>query len=156
MQICTCNGNAKESGKRVTERAFGTPPKASPDVVAARNALADKVCRELERGRLPVHRGDVEGDSSPETSGARVHVDPSINGGVFVRWRTGEDLRAAALEILERGDFSSIPPALRHHETVVQRMADALAGTLTSAGFEVEGADPHTHGRAVLVKGVHS
>ncbi|MFF7470959.1 hypothetical protein [Streptomyces sp. NPDC008092] len=147
---------AKESEKRVTERGFGTPPKASPDVIAARNALADKVCRELERSGLPAHRGDAERESSPETSGTRVHVDPSTDGGVIVRWRTGEDLRAAALEILERGDFSGIPPALRHHETVVQCMAGALAGILASAGFEVQETDPHTHGRAVLVKGMHS
>ncbi|MFD8818210.1 hypothetical protein ACFV23_43665 [Streptomyces sp. NPDC059627] len=139
----------------MSRRGFGIPPKASPDVIAARNALADKVCLELERSGLPVHRGDVEGDSSPETSGTRVHVDPSTGGGVFVEWRTGEDLRAAAVEILERGDFSSIPPALRHYETTVQCMADALAGILASAGFEVEGADPYTHGRAVFVKGIH-
>ncbi|MEU9452099.1 hypothetical protein [Streptomyces sp. NPDC048277] len=135
---------------------FGIPPKASPDVIAARNVLADKVCRELERGGLPVHRGDVEGDSSHEASGTCVHVDPSISGGVFAEWCTGEDLRDAAVEILERGDFSSIPPALRHHETVVQCMAAALAGILASAGFEVQEADPHTHGRAVLVKGIHA
>ncbi|MFG3291853.1 hypothetical protein ACGF3G_23980 [Streptomyces sp. NPDC048179] len=146
----------KEREKRVGGSGFGISPKASPDVIAARNALADKVCRELERGGLPVHRGDVEGDLSPETSGARVHVDPSAGGGVLVAWRTGEDLRAAAVEVLERGGFSSIPPVLRHHETVVQRMADALAGILASAGFEVAGADPYTHGRAVLVMGVHA
>ncbi|MFG2969291.1 hypothetical protein ACGFZS_39085 [Streptomyces sp. NPDC048288] len=146
----------KESEKRVGGSGFGIPPKASPDVIAARNAPADKVCRELERGGLPVHRGDAEGDSSPGTSGTRVHVDPSTDGGVLVAWRTGEDLRAAAVDLLEKGGFSNIPPVLRHHETVVQRMADALAGILASAGFEAAGADPYTHGRAVLVKGVHT
>ncbi|MEV7324576.1 hypothetical protein [Streptomyces sp. NPDC093970] len=140
----------------MTGRGFGTPPKASPDVIAARDALADKVCHELERSGLPAFRGEAEHGSSPKASGTRVHVDPSVNGGVIVRWRTGEALRAAALEILKSGDFAGIPPTLRHHETVGQCMAGALAGILASAGFEVQETDPHTHGRAVLVRGIRS
>ncbi|WP_328976686.1 hypothetical protein [Streptomyces canus] len=36
-------------------------PKASPEVVAERQALAERVCRELRHAGLPVHRADLSG-----------------------------------------------------------------------------------------------
>lgn len=45
----------------MTEPQFDLHPKASPEVVAERQALAERVCRELRRTGLPVYRGDLNG-----------------------------------------------------------------------------------------------
>ncbi len=128
-------------------------PKAAPEVVAGRNDLADEVCRELLRAGLPARRSDLEGDP-PDGSGADVHVDPLARGGVYVDWRTGTELRTTAVEIFAKGiDYTNPPPVVRHYENVQKLMGNALLGILASAGFQVEEADPHTHGSAVRVTG---
>ncbi len=128
-------------------------PEAPPEVIAERNALADAVLRQLAHAGFSVHRGDLSGglDKRP---GVEVHVDPFVGGGVFVDWETGAELRAAAVDLFEKGiDFSDPPPVSRHYNTVFTCMRGALMGVLTSAGFEVEEPDGHTHGSLVQVNG---
>ncbi|MET4927430.1 hypothetical protein P3L51_34570 [Streptomyces sp. PSRA5] len=139
----------------MTGHGFDLPPKAPPDVVAGRDALADEVCLALARAGLPVHRGDLAGGPNG-APGADVHVDPlAEGGGVFVAWDTDTELRTAALDLLAKGiDFSDPPPALRHHQAVHDCMRAALLGILHSAGFQVEEPDRHTYGSAVRVKGL--
>ncbi|MFD4377711.1 hypothetical protein [Streptomyces sp. NPDC058486] len=133
---------------------FDLPPLAPPETLAAWDDLADRVCRELTRAGLPAHRGDREGGPLARP-GADVHVDRLADGGggVYVDWATDDELRSAAVDILERGfDFADPPPLIRHHATVHRHMRDALTGILASAGFEVAEPDPHTYGSAVHVK----
>ncbi|MFI9614557.1 hypothetical protein ACIHCM_23320 [Streptomyces sp. NPDC052023] len=137
----------------MTEHEFEPHPRAAPEVIAEREALAGKVCTELERAGLPVYRGDLTG--GPYTQpGADVHVTPFIDGGVYVDWEAGEDLRSAALALLEKGmDLSDPPRLFRHHRNVLQHMEAALQGILASAGFEIAQPDPHGHGSMIQVMG---
>ncbi|MFE5712512.1 hypothetical protein ACFQ7J_17100 [Streptomyces sp. NPDC056501] len=132
---------------------FDLPPHAPPEVIAEWNDLADGVCRELARAGLPARRGDLDGGSQTGP-GAEVHVDPMADGGVYVDWEAGAELRTPALELFAKGiDYADPPPVVRHHRNVHAFMRDALTGILASAGFQVEEPDPHTHGSAVHVKG---
>ncbi|MFD4699522.1 hypothetical protein [Streptomyces niveus] len=140
----------------MTENGYGVPPKATPDIIAERGALADDVCQALARAGLPVHRGDL-GDGPHGGPGAEVHVDPLAEGGVFVDWNTDTELSDAALDLFAKGiDYSNPPPVVRHHQAVHDRMRVALLGILASAGFQVEEPDRHTYGSAVLVRGHRS
>lgn len=137
----------------MTENGFGLPPKAPPDVIAERDALADDVCRALVRAGLPARRGDL-GDGPRGGPGAEVHVDPLAEGGVFVDWHTDTELSTAALDLFAKGiDYTDPPPVVRHHQAVHDRMRVALLGILASAGFLVEEPDRHTYGSAVQVNG---
>ena len=132
---------------------FDLPPKAPPDIVEARQALAERVCRELRLVGLPVYRRDLTGD--PEIlPGVDVHVTPFVDGGVFATWRTDAELSDPALALFAKGiDYSDPPRAVRHFNTVLNHMRAALMGILASAGFEVEEPDGHTFGTMVLVTG---
>lgn len=137
----------------MTDHGFDLPPEAPPEVTAERNALADVVCRELARAGLPVHRGDLDGDPHGKP-GAKVYVTPHVDGGVFVDWETDAELRTAALDLFAKGiDYSDPPPVVRHHNTVLKNMQDAVLSILASAGFQVDEPDGHTHGSLVRVKG---
>lgn len=95
----------------MTKYDFDLPPKASPEVIAEREGLADEVCRELERAGLPVHRGGLEAGPH-DRPGADVHVDTFEDGGVYVDWNSAKELRDAALQLFEKGiDFTN-PPEL--------------------------------------------
>ncbi|MEU0738271.1 hypothetical protein [Streptomyces sp. NPDC006134] len=149
------NGKLRDE-VRVTEPRFDLPPKAPPEVIAERDALADEVCRELGRAGLPAHRGDRGGEPRSKP-GAEVHVDPLAEGGVFVDWGTDEGLSTAALGLFVKGiDYSDPPEVVRHYQAVHDCMRDALLGILASAGFQVEEPDGHAHGSMVRVKGLRS
>ncbi|MGW8764014.1 hypothetical protein ACWGN5_16075 [Streptomyces sp. NPDC055815] len=140
----------------MNEPRFNLPPRAPAELLAAWHELADRVCRELALAGLPAHRGDLDGDR-PAGSGADVHVDRMLDGGVFVNWRTDPALTAPAIELFARGiDYENPPPVVRHHRDVHRFMQDALLGILASAGFQVEVPDPHTYGSAVYVKGARA
>ncbi|MGX9891315.1 hypothetical protein [Streptomyces sp. NPDC002276] len=132
---------------------FDLPPKASPEVVEERQALAERVCRELRRAGFPVHRPDLTGE--PDVlPGVSVYVTPFVDGGVYANWRTDAELRDPALALFAQGiDYDNPPPVLRHFNTVLNRMRTALMEILASAGFDVEEPDPHTSGSMVLVTG---
>lgn len=137
----------------MAEPEFAPHPKAPPDVIEERRKLAERVHRELERAGLPVYRGDLD-DGLHRRPGADVHVEPFVEGGVYVDWRTDAELRDAALDLFAEGiDYANPPPVVRHHKTVLNHMQAALLGILTSAGFEVEEPDRHGHGSMVQVKG---
>ncbi|MFF8834894.1 hypothetical protein [Streptomyces sp. NPDC015130] len=137
----------------MSDPEFDLPPQAAPEVIAGWNDLADGVCRELTRAGLPARRGDLDG--GPQfRPGAEVHVDPLADGGVYVDWETDAELRIPALELFAKGiDYADPPAVVRHHRNVHAFMRDAMTGILASAGFQVEEADPHTHGGALYVKG---
>ncbi|KQW17677.1 hypothetical protein [Streptomyces sp. Root369] len=138
----------------MTEPGLELPPKASAEVIAGRDTLADEVCRELARAGLPVHRGDL-GEGPHDRPGAKVYATPHIDGGVYVDWYTNSELHTSALELFSQGiDYSNPPPVVRHHSTVLQGMQEALLRILTSAGFQVEEPDGHTHGSMIHVKGL--
>ncbi|MGW3289470.1 hypothetical protein ACWDR3_33005 [Streptomyces sp. NPDC001002] len=131
----------------------GLPPKASPEVVEERQALAERVCQELRLVGLAVHRRDLTGD--PDVlPGVDVHVTPFVDGGVYASWRTDAELRDPALALFAEGiDYSDPPPVVRHFNNVLHQMQTALMGILASAGFEVEEPDRHGFGTMVLVTG---
>ncbi|MFF7439061.1 hypothetical protein [Streptomyces sp. NPDC008122] len=136
------------------DNEFDLPPKATPEVLADWNDLAERVCCELARAGLPARRAGLEGGAL-ERSGADVHVDRIREGGVYVDWRTNAELRTAAIELFEKGiDYADPPPVVRHHRDIHKIMQGALLGILASAGFQVEKPDPHAHGSAVYVKGL--
>ncbi|MFD9006585.1 hypothetical protein ACFV0T_37535 [Streptomyces sp. NPDC059582] len=137
----------------MTEHGFDLPPKAPPDVIAQRDALADEACRALAQAGIPVYRVGL--GAEPEgRPGAEVHVDPLVIGGVLVEWNTEAELATDAVNALAGGvDPSDLPYAIRHYETVQVCMRDALLGILASAGFQAEKADGHTYGTAVFVEG---
>jgi|tagenome__1003787_1003787.scaffolds.fasta_scaffold20798764_2 hypothetical protein len=138
----------------MTEPEFDLPPKASPEVVAERETLADEVCRELARTGLPVRRGDLD-DGAEKRPGARVHVAPFVDGGVYVNWTTDAELRDTALDLFARGiDYADPPPVLRHYNSVLRHMRAALSEILASAGFEVAEPDSHGHGSMIEVGGL--
>src|SRR3954464_3274395 len=138
----------------MTEPEFDLPPKASPEVVAERETLADEVCRELARTGLPVRRGDLD-DGAEKRPGARVHVAPFVHGGVYVNWTTDAELRDTALDLFARGiDYADPPPVLRHYNSVLRHMRAALSEILASAGFEVAEPDSHGHGSMIEVGGL--
>src|SRR4051794_24667075 len=135
----------------MTEPEFDLPPKASPEVVAERETLADEVCRELARTGLPVRRGDLD-DGAEKRPGARVHVAPFVDGGVYVNWTTDAELRDTALDLFARGiDYADPPPVLRHYNSVLRHMRAALSEILASAG--IWGAKPDSPGTRRNVAG---
>ncbi|CAM5426954.1 hypothetical protein [Streptomyces tanashiensis] len=142
----------------MSESMFDLPPKAPPELLAEWSDLADRVCRELALAGLSARRGDLDG-GRPVGPGVAVHVDPFADGGsgVYVDWRTDEELTTAAVELFEKDiDFTDPPPLVRHHRDVHRFMQEALLGILASAGFEVEVPDPHTYGSAAWVKGLRA
>lgn len=81
-----------------------------------------------------------------------MHIEPFVEGGVFVDWETGKKLSAPALDLFARGiDFENPPPVVRHYEDVLSVMQAALMGILASAGFQVDEPDGHAHGAMVHV-----
>ncbi|MGH4036063.1 hypothetical protein ACQB60_45020 [Actinomycetota bacterium Odt1-20B] len=73
----------------MTKYEFDLPSKASPEVLAQRNALAEEACRSLVHAGFPVHRSGLGGDSE-EMPGSEVHVESVADGGVLVEWNAGE------------------------------------------------------------------
>ncbi|GHE98849.1 hypothetical protein [Streptomyces fumanus] len=133
------------------------PAKASPEVIAERNRLANEVCQQLAQAGLPAYRADLSDGGADVIPGAAVHIEPFIEGGVFVDWETGEDLRDEALALFAQGiDFANPPGVVRHHTQVLNCMRTALMGILASAGFDVEEPDRHGHGSMVHVKHRHA
>ncbi|MCL8014550.1 hypothetical protein [Streptomyces sp. AS02] len=108
---------------------------APENVIAERNALADRVCRELTLAGMPAFRDDRD-----DQAGAQVEVDTGDDaaGGVFVDWRTDPTLRQAAFDSMQSGDYTA--PAIRHDGAVCSHMQKAIIGILTSAGFQAEAA----------------
>jgi len=132
---------------------FDLPPKAPPEIVDARQALAERVCRELRLVGFPVDRGDLTGGPH-YLPGVDVHVTPFVDGGVYANWHTDAELSGPALDLFAQGiDYANPPPAVRHFQTVLNQMQAALMAILASAGFEVEEPDGHAHGSMVLVTG---
>ncbi|WP_329255957.1 hypothetical protein OG223_31810 [Streptomyces sp. NBC_01478] len=137
----------------MTEPRFDLPPKAPPEVVEKRQALAEQVCRELRLVGFTVYRGDLTGGPH-YLPGVDVHVTPFVDGGVYADWHTDAELRGPALELYARGiDYANPPPALRHYQTVLGQMRAVMTAILASAGFEVEEPDGHAHGSMVQVTG---
>ncbi|MFG2782605.1 hypothetical protein ACGFY7_32800 [Streptomyces prunicolor] len=132
---------------------FDLPPKAPPEIVEARQALAEQVCQELRLVGFPVYRGDLSGGPH-YLPGVDIHVTPFVDGGVYADWHTDTELRAPALDLFAKGiDYANPPPAVRHYNTVLDHMQAALTGILASAEFQVEEPDGHAHGSMVLVTG---
>jgi hypothetical protein len=129
------------------------PAKASPEVITERNRLADEVCQQLVQAGLPAYRADLNGEGADVIPGAAVHIEPFIEGGVFVDWETGGKLRDEALALFAQGiDFANPPGVVRHHTQVLNCMQIALMGILASAGFNIEEPDRHGHGSMIHVK----
>ncbi|AJP04297.1 hypothetical protein TU94_25365 [Streptomyces cyaneogriseus subsp. noncyanogenus] len=136
----------------MAESGFDLPPKAPPEVVAERHELADEVCRQLTLAGLPAYRADLDGGTNGR-AGAAVHIEPFVEGGVFVDWETDEELASPALHLFAQGiDYENPPSAVRHFEDVLTFMQAALMGILASAGFQVEEPDGHAHGSLVQVR----
>ncbi|MGW3298062.1 hypothetical protein [Streptomyces rubiginosohelvolus] len=97
---------------------FDLPSKATPEVIAEREQLADEACRALVRAGISACGEKLDADPGGRP-GAHVRVDPLADGGVLVDWNVQAELTAAAVDLLERGvDLSHLPWEIRHFETV--------------------------------------
>ncbi|GGX36694.1 hypothetical protein [Streptomyces noursei] len=120
---------------------------ASDEIVANRNALADKVRRELELAGIATFRQENAG----ERAGAEIEVDLGADsaGGVFVSWNPHPSLSQAAADGVRNGQLQV--PAIRHSGAVVSHMRDAMIGILASAGFRADIADDDMRPLAIRV-----
>ncbi|MFI0234517.1 hypothetical protein [Streptomyces sp. NPDC017086] len=129
--------------------------RASEDVVALRNELADQVVRALREAGLPAFR---EGESDEaDRAGAVVVVDPDAVLGsapVSVAWTCSPDTMRAAVESLVAGRPDA--PAVRYPGTIGRHMQAALIGILLSAGILATLENDHMHPDRVLVFGLFS
>ncbi|MEV6806607.1 hypothetical protein [Streptomyces sp. NPDC051132] len=130
--------------------------RASEDVVALRNELADQVVRALRQAGLPAFREEEEGDEA-DRAGAMVAVDPDAVLGsapVSVAWRCSPDTMRAAVESLVAGRADA--PAVRYPGTIGRHMQAAVVGILLSAGILATVENDHMHPDHVLVFGLFS
>ena len=108
--------------------------RASEDVIAIRNELADQVIQALRHAGLPAFReGEKE---TADQAGAVVHVEPDADVGsapVSVGWRCGPAMMQAAVESLASGNPDA--PVVRYPGTIGQHMQSALVRILLSAGI---------------------
>ncbi|WP_285630002.1 hypothetical protein [Actinoallomurus iriomotensis] len=108
--------------------------------------LADAVRDELTAAGLTV--------LGPEQDRGGVRV--VVGDGVWVSWKCGAELSAAAMAVLRRGayrqDRSQTHISLAYQGTVTEAMTGAIAAILTATGFEVQDdADDYHHPMDLLV-----
>ncbi|MFF4606118.1 hypothetical protein ACFY12_25680 [Streptomyces sp. NPDC001339] len=122
---------------------------ASDEVIANRNALADKVRRELEMAGIAAFRQE----DAEERAGAEIEIDLGADsaGGVFVSWNPHPSLSQAAADGVRNGQLQA--PAIRHSGVVVSHMRDAMIGILVSAGVQADVADDDMRPLAIRVWG---
>ncbi|GGK85958.1 hypothetical protein [Streptomyces flaveus] len=110
--------------------------KAPEDVIAERNALADRVCRELERAGIPAFR-----EQQADRAGARVEVDDTALDaarGMIVDWRPDPSLTEAVVDSMQSGDYQA--PVIQHNGAICSHMQKAIIGILRSAGLQADTA----------------
>ncbi|MBK6017439.1 hypothetical protein [Streptomyces sp. MBT53] len=136
----------------VPEHGFA---RASDEVLAARNELADQVVRALRRAGLPAFREGAP--STADRSGAVVHVEPdaeTVPAPVSVSWRCDPAMIEAAVDSLTTGDPTA--PAVRYPGTIGLHMQEALIKILLSSGVVATPENDTMNPDHVLVSGTTS
>ncbi|MFF5298961.1 hypothetical protein ACFY5F_06320 [Streptomyces sp. NPDC013161] len=129
--------------------------RASPEVLAARDRLADQVIRALQRAGLPAFR-----DGAPATAdraGAVIHIEPDAETAstpVSVSWRCDPAMTEAAVDRLAAGDPTA--PVVRYPGTIGLHMQGALIRILLSSGVVATPDNDTMNPDHVLVFGVMS
>ena len=112
---------------------FDLPPKAPPETIEAREALAGQVIQALRRAGLPAFR-DGE-PSATDRAGAVIYVDPdaeTASAPVSLSWRCDPAMLGAAVDSLTSGDPDA--PVVRYPGIIGLHMQGALINILLSAG----------------------
>jgi hypothetical protein len=111
--------------------------RATEDVLADRNKLADQVCQALRLAGLAAFRQP----NSDDAAGAEVEVDPGDDaaGGVFVTWNPHRTISEAVIENLQTGRLQA--PVIQHSGAIASHMMNAMVGILRSAGFQADASD---------------
>ncbi|MFI6458877.1 hypothetical protein [Streptomyces sp. NPDC050538] len=112
---------------------FDLPPKAPPEIVEAREALAGQVIQALRQAGLPAFR-DGE-PTATNRAGAVVYVDPdaeTASAPVSLNWRCDPAMLSAAVDSLTSGDPDA--PVVRCPGIIGLHMQSALINILLSAG----------------------
>lgn len=140
---CAHRTRTSTKGNNVSEHSYHRVP---GDVLAERNATAERVCRELRMAGLRAFRSE-EGEDHPE--GAQVTVDPGADaaGGVFVDWKCPLGRAAAASMMV--GILQA--PVIQQHGAVARHMQRAITGILEAAGLVAWPSDDDLNPTAVHV-----
>lgn len=130
--------------------------RASDEVLAARNELADQVVvQALRRAGLPAIR-DGE-TTTADRAGAVVCVEPdaeTASAPVSVGWECDPDMVQAAVDSLASGNPDA--PVVRRPGTIGQHMQSALIKILLSAGVMATLENDTMNPERVLVFGMMS
>ncbi len=108
--------------------------RASDQVLAVRNELADHVIQALRRAGLPAFRDGEE--ATEDRSGAVVSVNPdaeTASASVSVGWRCDPAMTQAAVDSLASGAPNA--PIVRYPGMIGLHMQSALIKVLLSAGI---------------------
>ncbi|WP_405617959.1 hypothetical protein [Streptomyces sp. NBC_00076] len=136
----------------MSEYAFA---RASEEVLAVRNELADHVVQALQRAGLPAFRGEEAATAAP--SGAVVHVEPdaeTASASVSVSWGCDPRMAQAAVDSLTSGKPGA--PVVDYPGVIGQHMQIALIKILLSSGVIATPENDHMNPERVLVFGMMS
>ncbi|MGX9891316.1 hypothetical protein [Streptomyces sp. NPDC002276] len=129
--------------------------RASDEVLAARNELADQVLRALRQAGLPAFREGAP--ATADRSGAVVRVEPDaemVSAPLSVGWRCDPAMIEAAVDSLTAGDPTA--PAVRYPGTIGLHMQGALIKILLSSGLVATPENDTMNPDHVLVFGTTS
>lgn len=129
--------------------------RASDEVLAVRNELADEAVQALRRAGLPAFR-DGE-TATADRSGAVVHVEPdaqTASAPVSVGWRCDPHMAEAAVDNLTSGNTDA--PVVRYPGMIGQHMQSTLIKILLSAGVIATLDNDTMNPERVLVFGMMS
>jgi hypothetical protein len=128
--------------------------RASDEVLARRDELAERVVQALRRAGLPAFR---EGDTTVDQSGAVVYVESdaeTASAPVTVGWRCDPGMVQAAVDSLSSG--YSDAQAVRYPGLIGQHMQSALIKILLSAKIIATLENDSANPEHVLVFGMMS
>ncbi|MET9787320.1 hypothetical protein [Streptomyces canus] len=128
-------------------------PRASSEVLDARNALAHRVVRALRRAGLPAsHERET---AAADRAGAVVHVEPdaeTASASVSVEWTCDPGMVQAAVDDLTAGNPGT--QAVRYPGVIGLHMQSALIKILLSAGIIATQNNDTMNPEGVLVFGL--
>ncbi|WP_405991450.1 hypothetical protein [Streptomyces sp. NBC_00986] len=134
---------------------FDLPPKAPPEIIEAREALAGQAIQALRRAGLPAFR---DGETpATDRAGAVVYVDSdadTASAPVYMSWRCDPAMLGAAVDSLTSGDPDA--PVVRYPGMISLHMQGALINILLSSGVSAAPDNDAMNPDHVLVFGTTS
>ncbi|MFH9404624.1 hypothetical protein ACH4JS_33390 [Streptomyces sp. NPDC017638] len=126
--------------KRANAEKNGSPH-AREEVIAEWHALAEKVCRELQRAGLPAYV-QYPNTLADMQAGACVYVDTVEGpaGGVHVSWNAGASLTEEIFDFMQPDRLDLLEPVIAHGTRVASLMNETIRSALTLAGFRTRDA----------------